>query len=112
MFRSPPDGGSRMPLLDGGIVSVSLRMARLKLQLACPNQQLESLCRDILCEIPGQNWTVSVSDLVRADSGSDLYIWDADYRPLPFEGIHPNNTWRHFFLVDRSNLQHCRGSIP
>jgi len=87
-------------------------MARLKLQLACPNQQLETLCRDILCEIPGQNWTVSVSDLLRADSGSDLYIWDADYRPLPFEGIHPNNTWRHFFLVDRSNLQQFRGSIP
>ena len=62
---------------------------------------------------PDQTWTVeTINSPTTTCTSADLYLWDVDQTAVPFENIPANDTWRHFFLVDRTHLQQCRELIP
>lgn len=85
---------------------------KVKLQFACPDEQLRSLCQEILNEIPAPNWTLSFANGETTELDADLYLWDADCTTAPLHKIESHNIWRHFFLVDRTRLQQFRALIP
>ena len=85
----------------------------MRLQLASTSQQLRNLCEEVFREMPDQPWTVeAITSEAPTCTAADLYLWDVDQTVVPFEAIPGSDTWRHFFLVDRTHLQHCREMIP
>jgi signal transduction histidine kinase len=84
----------------------------VRLQLASTSQQLRNVCEEVFRDIPDQTWTVETLNSPPPCTSADLYLWDVDQTAVPFESIPANDTWRHFFLVDRTHLQQCRELIP
>jgi signal transduction histidine kinase len=79
----------------------------IDIKLISTNSDLYLMCRDILAELPSQEWTISQSAECEAASVADLHIWD--YQPeMRFpDGIN----WRssgHLFLVYRAHLSRLR----
>jgi signal transduction histidine kinase len=69
------------------------------------------LCREILAEISGPEWTVTIGDSERASNGeSSLYIWDFQPKTWLPERINGNAS-RHLFLVSRKDLADFREKI-
>ncbi len=71
--------------------------------LVSEDRDLYKLCREILAEIPGQQWTISAVAAQEAGTGSNLYLWD--FQPqmaLPVQtALRPS---KHLFLVHRKDL--------
>ena len=85
----------------------------MKLYLASLTPQIRTLCEEVFREIPKQEWTLYIaSNESAATLDADLYLWDIEHAMPPFNAIAPRDTWRHFFLVDRTRLQQVRELIP
>ena len=83
----------------------------MKLHLASSNRQLHSLCQEVFDEILGRGWTLHVASGSVPECDADLYLWDIESRTDAFSTIEPRDKWRHFFLVDRSGVQHFREAL-
>jgi signal transduction histidine kinase len=85
----------------------------VKIHLISDNRQIQSLCHEIFAELLSDNWTLDATPDVASDSAeTDLYVWDIDQQRTTFDGIEPREKWRHFFLVDRANVENFRHLIP
>ncbi len=85
----------------------------MKLYLASLTPQIRTLCEEVFREIPNQDWTFYIANNGSAATlDADLYLWDIEHAMAPFNAIAPRDTWRHFFLVDRTRLQQVRELIP
>jgi signal transduction histidine kinase len=90
------------------------RGSHMKLYLASLTPQIRILCEEVFREIPNQEWTLQIANTGSAPAAldADLYLWDVEHAVAPFDTIAPRDTWRHFFLVDRTRLQQFRELIP
>jgi signal transduction histidine kinase len=82
----------------------------MDVKLVSRDRELYKLCSDIMAEIPGQQWTVTMVDSDTGKGDSSLYIWDFQPNtPLPddLEG----NTSRYLFLVSRKDLPDFRHKV-
>jgi signal transduction histidine kinase len=79
------------------------RGTTMHVQLSSEDRELYRLCREVLSEIAGTDWTLSVIPSGKSPGQSDLCLWD--YRadvPLP-ENVFAGSS-KHLFLVDRKDL--------
>ena len=81
----------------------------MKVQLASQDLDLCKLCQEIIRELDATIWDFSIGMTEVADA--DLSIWD--YSPglaIPRRGA--STPSKHIFLVDRSDLNEFRQTVP
>jgi signal transduction histidine kinase len=76
-------------------------------QLVSKDQDLYKLCREIVGEIAGSNWTFTAVQTVDSHPQADLYIWDFHTNLLPPPQVHRSLS-RNLFLVHRKDLADFR----
>jgi signal transduction histidine kinase len=69
------------------------------------------MCREILADLAGHQWTLHCGNTGMSAADADLYIWDIEPDTAPGADIPYADKWRHFFFVDRIDLQRFRDSI-
>ena len=76
------------------------------------NVHTHSLGREVVSEILGDTSNVACVSppLLRFDA--DLYLWDLVPKPGTFASVKPEDNWRHFFLVDGSDVELLRCALP
>jgi len=79
----------------------------MDIRLISQDRDLYKLCREILAEIPGQEWTVTAVDSENGDGDSALYIWDFQPKTLLPEHINGSPS-KHLFLISRKDLADFR----
>jgi signal transduction histidine kinase len=82
----------------------------MDVKLVSRDRDLYKLCCEIMAEIPGQEWTVTVVDSENGKGESSLYIWDFQPHALLPERLHGNAS-RHLFLVSRKDLPDFRHKV-
>jgi signal transduction histidine kinase len=79
----------------------------MEVRLISPDRDLYKLCREILAEVPGREWTITAVDSENGDGESALYIWD--FQPKTLLPKHFNgNPSKHLFLISRKDLDDFR----
>jgi len=80
----------------------------MKIILISQDDKLAELCREVLMELGGTKWDLSVANASDGLPEADLYIWDDQSRTAPPPEL--DQTWsRHLFLVERSDAPNCCG---
>jgi signal transduction histidine kinase len=83
----------------------------MDVRLISQDRDLYRLCREILAEIPGHEWTVTVVDSEKGNNGeSGLYIWDFQPKTWLPESLNGDAS-KHLFLVSRRDLADFREKI-
>jgi signal transduction histidine kinase len=80
-------------------------------QLISQDRDLYKLCREILADFPGLQWTVTLVDQQNVGKESGLYIWDFQPDTLLPERLN-GHTAKHLFLVNRRDLLDFRRKLP
>jgi signal transduction histidine kinase len=82
----------------------------MNIRLISQDKDLYKLCREILAESPGQEWTVTFADSLNGDGDSSLHIWD--FQPKGLLPQHINGSLsKHLFLVNRKDLADFREQV-
>lgn len=79
----------------------------MNIKLVSQDQDLYKLCREILSEVIGDGWHLSVVTPEAVDSDSDLWLWD--FHPDMDLPDFPGKPSNHLFLVHRKDLSKLRG---
>jgi len=82
----------------------------MDVKLVSRDRDLYKLCCEILAEIPGLEWTVTVVDSESGKGESNLYVWDFHPNALLPEYLHGSMS-RHLFLVSRKDLLEFRQKV-
>jgi signal transduction histidine kinase len=79
----------------------------MNLELISEDRDLYTLCREVLAEMPGDEWSISPVSGKLAAPDSDLWLWD--YAPgLELPGSISGHPAKHLFLVQRQHLSELR----
>ena len=82
----------------------------MDLKLVSRDRELYKLCCEILAELHGQEWTVTVVDPENCNGDAHLYIWD--FQPnTEFPECLDGNSARYLFLVSRKDLTDFRNRV-
>jgi len=77
----------------------------VKLHLLSSNLQIQKLCQDVLAEFLESGWTLYVASTIRPEDDADLFIWDIEPGVDSSLPAPANDKWRHFFLIDRVDIE-------
>jgi signal transduction histidine kinase len=83
----------------------------VKLYLSSDNPATHHVCREALTGLVGHQWTLHCGNAATSAPDADLYIWDIESNTGIFTDIQYDDKWRHFFFVDRADLQPFRDSL-
>jgi signal transduction histidine kinase len=79
----------------------------MDVRLISEDAELYKLCREILVNLRGQPWDLSVVSTQSAGTDADLYIWDFHPSISLRDQIHGSSA-KHLFLVSRKDLADFR----
>src|SRR5450432_3584941 len=100
-------GDTRLPVgpeeRPDDLMESSSAISVMRVQLFSQDRGLYRLCREILSEIAGESWTVSVASPEEAADSCDLTLWDFQPELLLPEWI-ASSPSQHLFLVERKDL--------
>ncbi|HTP36085.1 MAG TPA: HAMP domain-containing sensor histidine kinase [Candidatus Acidoferrales bacterium] len=76
-------------------------------QLFSQDRELYRLCREVLSEIAGDDWNLTVVSAEQVSEDSDLSLWDC-HPDVPLPDCVFTSPSKHLFLVDRKDLARFR----
>lgn len=83
----------------------------VKVYLDSTNRKIHSLCAEVFRDISGDPTAVDIAcGFVPSDA--DLYVWDIDERTETVQVFDTPDKWRHFFLINRDEVDKWRKYIP
>jgi signal transduction histidine kinase len=80
----------------------------MKLYLGSKDEQIKQLCRSVLHELVGTRWALHVANGDADECDADLYVWDTESQLGSERALNAPDKWRHFFLIDRANVETFR----
>lgn len=84
----------------------------MKIRLISRDEQLYTVCREILAQIPGKQWDFAATAPNGRPPAADLYIWDFDPAMAIPEKLDFSDERKNIFLVQRKELGVFRDRLP
>jgi signal transduction histidine kinase len=80
--------------------------------LVSGSAQTHTLCCEVLGELAGETCTVQCVTPPLHILDADLFLWDIFPDPGILAAIPAEETWRHFFFIDRANVEQLQQMLP
>ena len=83
------------------------------IQIVSTDPGLHRLCREVLAELPAQNWSVVVAEQHPHGSRPDICIWDCSTAPPALDLLERSDSYRKYlFLVERNQAGAILDALP
>lgn len=83
----------------------------MKVHLVSASSDVHRLCYEVLGEMLGSGWTLHIAKGARPECVADLYIWDYSPTLMADFDFGSTDSWRHFFILSRTDLRTLRESV-